>query len=253
MRAIFDFIFNNILLVVIILLAYYLYRQYKDLKAKDETIRTVFNKTLDKYLEKKFNEAKSIANDVFKEYGHVELIKQEVERINYTIEKSVDGTINDKVEASNLLNKFKLNKQIDIERYPNVKELEKIGTFTDEDMGSIDNGVAIARKEYNARAFRYNEKANDFPMQYLTKLLKLPSTFTIFDAPKTINYEEKYEVFEEKEPEINSLDTLNKVDAPVVSEALEENKVQEKQEVIIDHSDVVLKPTISLEEKKEQK
>jgi hypothetical protein len=251
MRAIFDFIFNNILLVIVILLAYYVYRQYKELKAKEGTIKEVFTKTLDKYLDKKFAEAKKIADSVMEEYGHVELIKQEVERIEFTIEKSNNGSINDKVQVSNLLNKFKVNKKIDLERYPNVKNLENIGTFTDEDMGSIDNGVAIARKEYNARAFRYNEKANDFPMQYLTKLFKLPATFTIFDAPKTTNYEEKYEVFEEKEPEINTLDTLNRTDTSNVTE--EAPKTEEKKdEVVIDHSSVVLKPTVSLEEKKEQ-
>ena len=251
-KGIFDFIFNNILLVVIILLAYYIYHQYKELKAKEATIKEVFTKTLDKYLDKKFAEAKKISDAVFNEYEHVELIKQEVERINYTIEKSNHGSINDKVQTSNLLNKYKLNKKIDVERYPNVKNLENIGTFTDEDMGSIDNGVAIARKEYNARAFRYNEKANDFPMQYLTKLFKLPATFTIFDAPKTTNYEEKYEVFEEKEPEINTLDTLNRSSTATVEKEQTSKEEEKKDEIVIDHSSVVLKPTVSLEEKKEQ-
>lgn len=253
MRTLFNFIFDNIILVIILLLTYYLYRQYKSLKEKSEAIKGVFTKTLNDYLDKKIEESKKIANEVLKEYEHVDLIKQEVERIELTVEKGINGTINDKVEASNLLNKYKLNKKIDIERYPNVKDLEKIGTFTDEDMGSIDNGVAIARKEYNARAFRYNEKATDFPMQYLVKLLKLPTQYAIFDAPKTTNYEEKYEVFEEKEPEINTLDVLNKQEEVQAPEALDESKSLVKEEVVIDHSDLILKPSISLEEKKEQK
>ena len=80
-KGIFDFIFNNILLVVIILLAYYIYHQYKELKAKEATIKEVFTKTLDKYLDKKFAEEKKISDAVFNEYEHVELIKQEVEII----------------------------------------------------------------------------------------------------------------------------------------------------------------------------
>ena len=77
-------------------------------------------------------------------------------------------------------------------------------------MESLDNGIAIARKEYNTQAFRYNEKANGFPMQYLTKLLKLNSQFLIFDKPRAKKYSELYEVFEEEEPEIDSLTSLNR-------------------------------------------
>lgn len=253
MRALFDFIFNNIILVIIVIIAYYIYKQYKELKSKDQDIRDVFTKTLDKYLETKINEAKKIANSVLDEYNQVELIRQEVERINLTVEKGITGTINDKVNASNLLNKYKLNKKIDVERYPNVTKLENIGTFTDEDMGSIDNGVALARREYNAKAFRYNEMATGFPMQYLTKLFRLNPQFSIFDAPKTSNYEEKYEVFEEEEPEINSLDVLNQEKEVESPEVLDEHKPLIKEEVVIDHSDLILKPSVSIEEKKEQK
>ena len=76
-------------------------------------------------------------------------------------------------------------------------------------MESLDNGSAIARKEYNAQAFRYNEKASSFPIQYLTKALKVKSQYSIFDAPKSSTYELNYEVFEEQEPEINFLTMLN--------------------------------------------
>ena len=76
-------------------------------------------------------------------------------------------------------------------------------------MNSKENGIAIARKEYNTQAFRYNEKASSFLMQYLTKSLKLNQQYLIFDAPKASKYEENYEVFEEEEPEINSLSSLN--------------------------------------------
>ena len=133
----------------------------------------------------------------------------EINRLLLLIEKGVTGNINDKVETSNAINKFKLSKKIDLKKYPFLKELEDLGTFNEEDMNSKENGIAIARKEYNTQAFRYNEKASSFLMQYLTKSLKLNQQYLIFDAPKASKYEENYEVFEEEEPEINSLSSLN--------------------------------------------
>ena len=62
-------------------------------------------------------------------------------------------------------------------------------------MASVDNGLAITRKAYNTLAFRYNEKAAEFPIEYLKKYLKLISEFAIFDAPKTTRYEDDFEVF----------------------------------------------------------
>lgn len=244
MKGLFNFFFNNAILFLIIGSFYYIYRQYKGLKDKDKEIKTEFNKILNSYLDKKIVEAAKLATDLEKEYGHVELIRQEIERLEYTLEKGISGTINAKVETSNLLNKFKLNKKIDIEKYPNLKEIEKIGTFTEEEMASIDNGLAITRKEYNVLAFRYNEKANEFPIEYLKKYLKLVNQYAIFDAPKTNRYEEEFEVFEEKEPEINSLSSLNRVEE--VELPKEEPKKEEEQNVEIEYTDAVFKPSIAV-------
>ena len=244
MKGIFNFFFNNAILVLIVGSIYYIYRQYKGLKDKDKEIKTEFNKILNSYLDKKIIEAAKIATDLEKEYGHVDLIRQEIERLEYTIEKGINGSINDKVDTSNLLNKFKLNKKIDIEKYPNLKEIEKLGTFTEEEMASIDNGLAITRKEYNVQAFRYNEKANEFPIEYLKKYLRLVSQYSIFDAPKTNKYEEEFEVFEEKEPEINSLSSLNRVDEVELPKEVEQPT--EKEEVSMEYTDAVLKPSTAI-------
>lgn len=244
MRALFNFIFNNSLLALFVAGIYYVYRQYKTLKIKDREIILEFNKILNAYLDTKIAEASKVAKDIEKEYGHVELIRQEIERLNYTIEKGINGTLNAKIETSNLLNKFKLNKKIDKTKYPNLKELENIGTFKEEELASVDNGLAISRRQYNALAFRYNEKANEFPIEYLVKFLKLPQQYAIFDANKTNYYEENFEVFEEKEPEINSLSTLNRQEEVELPELATE--AEEQQEVEIEHSDVVLKPTATI-------
>lgn len=209
MQAFFNFIFDNFILFLVIGICYYIYRQYKDLQQKTISIEEIFEKTLNSYLDSKFEEAKNLALDIKKEYGHLDRMAAEIDRLLIIIEKTETGTINDRVQASNLINKFKVDKKIDYTRYPRMLELNELGTFNEEEMESLDNGIAIARKEYNAQAFRYNEKASEIPIQYLTKAFKINSQFIIFDAPKSSKYEEDYEVFEEKEPEINSLSSLN--------------------------------------------
>lgn len=210
MTEIIYFIFNNIFLFVLIGLAYYVYHEYKDLKKRSDDIKEIFDKTLTKYLDEKIKAVNDTITEIINEYGKENSeVNAEINRLLLTIEKWDSGSINDKVETSNAINKFKLNKKIDLNKYPHLKDLEQLSTFTDEDMESKENGLAIARKEYNTQAFRYNERASSFLMQYLTKFLKLNQQFEIFDAPKTSSYEENYEVFEEKEPEINSLSSLN--------------------------------------------
>jgi len=245
MKGLFNFIFNNAILVIVLAAIYYIYRQYKGLKDRDKDIKLEFSKILNGYLDKKITESLEIAKEIEKEYGNVDLIRQEIERLQYSIEKGVNGTINDKVEASNLLNKFKLNKKIDKEKYPNLKDLENLGTFTEEEMESVDNGLAITRKEYNAQAFRYNEKANEFPIEYLTKFFKLVPQYEIFEQRKNSTYEENFEVFEEKEPEINSLSSLNMTAEEQTPEVVEQ-PTETPEEVSIEHNDEVLKPSTTV-------
>lgn len=245
-----NFIFNNFFLFVIIALIFYLYKEYKDLKEKTASINDLFTKTLDKYLQEKINMAKETTDRILKEYGREDTVSTEISRLLLMIEKGVSGGVNDKVATSNAINKFKLSKKIDFKRYPYLLELEKLGTFTEEDMNSQDNGIAIARREYNAQAFRYNEKTSSFIMQYLTKYTKLTQQYAIFDAPKASNYDDNYEVFEEEEPEINSLTILNreKDEEENLNDLLLKNK--EDEDIVIEHNDNILKPTIDLDDDK---
>lgn len=231
MQNIFNLIFDNILIVGFFLAVYLIYKQYNDLKNRASSILDLFNKTLLKYLEDKFNQARLLAEELKKEYGHVDKLNTEIERLLYIIDKSNEKTINNYVETSNALNKFKIDKKIDAEKYPRMLELNKIKLFTDEEMESLDNGLAIARKEYNTEAFRYNEKASSFPIQYLTKYLKLNTQYSIFDALSK-KYSDMYEVFEEEEPEINFLSSLNYVKEDEVPDELPKLKDSKEDEVI---------------------
>lgn len=251
MTGLANFLFGNIFFIILLIILYYIYHEYKELKKQTNEIKEIFDKTLDSYLENKITEAKNIADKIMKDHEDSEVATTEIKRLLLQIEKYEQGTINDKVAASNSLNKFKLSKKIDLEKYPYLKELESLGTFTEKDLNSLENGLAISRREYNAKAFRYNERANGIPIQYLLKFLKLNNQFLIFDAPKQENYEDIYEVFEEQEPEIHSLSSLN-YNQEVTYKKEEKIELEDtsapKTETIIDYSDVVLKPSIKIEQ-----
>ena len=251
MSGLANFLFGNIFLIILVGIIIYVFRQYKDLKERTVSINELFNKGLNQYLETKINEAKQLADKIMQDHGENELVAAEVKRLLYQIESFEKGTINDKVTASNSINKFKVNKKLDFEKYPFLRDLEDLGTFTEKDMNSLGNGVAIARKEYNTQAFRYNEKASEVPIQYLTKFLKLNEQYVIFDAPKYEKYGHDYEVFEEKEPEINSLNLLNR--NTEVEEKAEQLKMAKENKIIketpvIEYSDVILKPSKKIQQ-----
>ena len=226
MQTIFNILFDYFFLFLGIGFVYYSYRQYTDLKERTAKIYDLFKKTLYPYLDKRYKEAKDLANSLKEEYGHVDKLNAEIDRLLLILEKSEEGTINELVEISNLINKFKIDKKIDSKKYPRMLELNDLTIFKEEEMESLDNGLAIARKEYNTMAFRYNEKANSFPMNKLATSFKLNKQYKIFDALKTSNYDEIYEVFEEQEPEIHSLTVLNYIkeddDLPKLKDEVEE-------------------------------
>lgn len=244
MYGIFELIFNNLLLIIVILVVIYIVKVYKELNDKKKKIQEKFDKVLDTYLSSKIEEAKETTNRIKAAYPREDEAKTEIDRLLMTINKGITGTINDKVETSNAINKFKLNKNIDLEKYPELKELSKLGTFTEEDMDSIDNGVALARREYNALAFQYNEKAGGFPIQYIVKLLRLTPNYVIFDPPKSKAYEENYEVFEEETPELNSITSLNQ--KTTSEEEVTKKEPLKENEIKIDHSNNILKPTFTV-------
>ena len=226
MQTIFNILFDYFFLFLGIGFVYYSYRQYTDLKERTAKIYDLFKKTLYPYLDKRYKEAKDLANSLKEEYGHIDKLNTEIDRLLLILEKSEEGTINELVEISNLINKFKIDKKIDSKKYPRMLELNDLTIFKEEEMESLDNGLAIARKEYNTMAFRYNEKANSFPMNKLATSFKLNKQYKIFDALKTSNYDEIYEVFEEQEPEIHSLTVLNYIkeddDLPKLKDEVEE-------------------------------
>ena len=113
MQTIFNILFDYFFLFLGIGFVYYSYRQYTDLKERTAKIYDLFKKTLYPYLDKRYKEAKDLANSLKEEYGHVDKLNTEIDRLLLILEKSEEGTINELVEISNLINKFKIDKTLE--------------------------------------------------------------------------------------------------------------------------------------------
>ena len=237
-------IFKNAIPILIFLVIIYIIVQFRKLSELRKEIQKRFDQVLTEYLNKKITEAKTTTDEILKEYGKEDEISTEISRLLVTIEKGESGDINDKVKASNALNKFRLKKGIDYERYPSLKKVALLGTFNDEDMNSVDNGIALARKEYNTFAFRYNQVSSGFPIQYLTKLFKFKTHYIIFGNPKSTNNTlEQIDQIETLDEGV-TLNILNYSNTEETKQQTEEQKVEEvNNDIEIEHTDVVLKPS----------
>ena len=246
MYNIVEFILNNFIFILIALIALYIFLTYKSLADKKTRMQRQFDKSLDNYLGNKINLANNTANLILNEYGREDAIRTEIIRLQVIIKKGIEGSIADKVETANVLNKYHVSKEIDVNRYPHFKELENISPFYDIDIHSITDDVAIARRDYNKIAMDYNEKAGGTPTQYIVKLLQLEPSFPVFDSIIQENYSDKYEAFEEIEPEINNISDLNvRSNVPRVVAVKEEAKPNENPTPVvqIDYSNEIFKPT----------
>jgi len=233
-------ILNNMPAIIFIAVCVVFYKSYKELKDYNTKIKYNFDKTLKGYLDNKIKTAREETDAILKEYGREDEVATEITRLLAVLEKCETGTINEKVSASNAVNKFKINKK-SVEKYPNLEKLNNMKTFTDEEINSLDNGLKIARQEYNTLAFRYNEKASGLIQQLIIKLIKFPHSYIIFDALESQKYAMNFEVFSEQEEEINKLDMLNLGEKEEINIEEFKNKANRK-DLRHDHASDILKP-----------
>ena len=172
MYNIVEFLLNNFIFILIGLIALYIFLTYKSLADKKTRMKRQFDKILDTYLGNKINLANNTANLILNEYGREDAVRTEIIRLQVIIQKGISGTIADKVETANVLNKYKVSKEIDVTRYPHFKELENISPFYDIDIHSITDDVAIARREYNKTAMDYVSKNYDAIAADMAQVLK---------------------------------------------------------------------------------
>lgn len=240
-------VFGNLFLIALVVIVFYIVITFKELKKRTQEMQKQFDKVLGKYVDEKIQKAKETADSILKEYGREDAVSTEINRLLITIDKASSGNLNDKVASCNALNKFKLNEQVDLERYPELAKLNDLKVFTEAELNEMDNGLALARREYNALAFQYNAKAGGFPIQYLTKLFGFKGHYIIFDAQNFENYSENYEVFDEVEKEEDLMNNLNLKTKKEEEKKVEYNENHEKiEDIVIDHTDIVIKPSVDL-------
>jgi ATP-dependent Lon protease len=85
----------------------------------------LFDKCLNNYLASKIKLANDTSTKIINEYGREDAIRTEIIRLRVIIEKGINGTITDKVNTSNVINKYKVSKEIDTERYPTTVQVRK--------------------------------------------------------------------------------------------------------------------------------
>ena len=249
-----ELIFNNFIPILIVVAIFYIASQIRKMSEYRKELQKRFDQVLTEYLNMKINFAKDVMNTILSEYGREDAVSTEINRLMIAIEKGASGDINDKVATSNAINKFRLSKNVDLDKYPSMVKMNDIGVFNETEMTSLDNGVALARKEYNTYAFRYNQVASGFPMQYLARFFGFKSHYVIFGNPKSTSYHANYETLDSIDENEQALSVLNGERTSTNSVAEEQNdKIEEEPEVLIEHSDVVLKPTQALNNLSENK
>ena len=149
MYKIMEFLFINIIPLLILGFIIYVIYIYKQLNNFKDKMQHLFDKHLNNNLGSKIKLANDTSTKIINEYGREDAIRTEIIRLRVIIEKGINGTITDKVNTSNVINKYKVSKEIDTERYPYFKELANIKTFYDIELDSITDDIALARKDYN--------------------------------------------------------------------------------------------------------
>ena len=116
-----EFLFINIIPLLIlgfIIYVIYIYKQLNNIKDK---MQHLFDKCLNNYLGSKIKLANDTSTKIINEYGREDAIRTEIIRLRVIIEKGINGTIPDKVNTSNVINKYKVSKEIDTSSLKSVK------------------------------------------------------------------------------------------------------------------------------------
>lgn len=181
MEVILDWMMANPLIVIIILLVLFVIFTYNNLNAKKQRVEKSF-RTIDVYLEKRFDEMSSLLEQTMSSYDfenstHVELAKARSGIIN-----AKNGSINDKIEASNNIATILANPAIRTEAYPELTAIKTMGLFTAKATSNNENQLASARRQYNSNATSYNIKIKAFPTMIIASMFGFKEPFKLFEA-----------------------------------------------------------------------
>ena len=181
MDAIFNWISNNPVITIIIVLVIFAILTYNNLNSKKKRVEKSFS-TIEAHLQERFDKVGALLEQTLKAYEHEETVFSEVSRLRSGIIKAQSGTINDKINADNELRAFMLNPMIRTEAYPELTAITSLGMLTAKETVYSEEQILAARKQYNANATSYNTAITSFPTMIFAGLFGFKTPFELFKA-----------------------------------------------------------------------
>lgn len=183
-----DFIFNwmgeNPLIVVIVLLILFLIFTYNNLNAKKKRVEKSFS-TIDVYLEKRYDEIGALLEQLLKGYQFEENTQTTIASARTGILNAKTGSVNDKVNAINGLTTLLASPTIRTEAYPELQAIEKLAVFTMQKTSQVEDDLAAARIQYNSNATSYNTKISSFPTALVAGIFGFKVPFELFKVSES--------------------------------------------------------------------
>ena len=197
MDTILNWLGANPILTVIIVLVLLIVLIYNNLNSKKKRVEKSFS-NIDVYLEKRFDEISSLLAQLQNSYTFESDVQTQIAGLRTGIETAKNGSVNDKVVASNNVSAFLASPAIKTEAYPELKSISELGMFTAQKTASVEDEISAARRQYNNNATSYNTLIKSFPAVLIARLAGFNTPYELFkvsegkkEPPVVPTYERK--------------------------------------------------------------
>lgn len=181
MDAIFNWMAAHPVVVIIILVVLFVIFTYNSLNSKKQRVEKSFS-TIDVYLEKRFDEVSQLLEQTMAAYDHESTTYVELSKARSGIIDAKNGSINDKINASNNMQAILANPMIKTEAYPELQAIQSMGIFAAKKTSENESQLASARRQYNNNATSYNTKIKSFPAGLIASMFGFNKPFELFKA-----------------------------------------------------------------------
>jgi len=179
MDNIFNWIMNNPIPTIIVVIVIFLVLTYNNLNAKKKRVEKSFS-TIDVYLEKRFDEISALLEQLERTYEHEETVYEQVSALRSGLATIKSGAINDKVNAVNNFSRMMAIPGLKGEVYPEIQSILNQGLFVMNKTSAVEDDLAAARKQYNNNATSYNTKITSFPTNLVAGMFNFKVPFELF-------------------------------------------------------------------------
>ena len=179
MDTILNWLGANPILTVIIVLVLLIVLIYNNLNSKKKRVEKSFS-NIDVYLEKRFDEISSLLAQLQNSYTFESDVQTQIAGLRTGIETAKNGSVNDKVVASNNVSAFLASPAIKTEAYPELKSISELGMFTAQKTASVEDEISAARRQYNNNATSYNTLIKSFPAVLIARLAGFNTPYELF-------------------------------------------------------------------------